>query len=199
MSVEGSSPLYRARLAVLLGLMVAAACARLVPHPPNVTPVAAMALLGGATFVDRRAALAVPLGAMLLSDIGLGLLRYHPSLVFTPMLLVIYGCFVVIVCLGFLLRGRRSPLRVAMVTLTASVLFFAVTNLGVWALGDLYPRTGAGLASCFVEAIPFFRNTLAGDAVSAFALFGALGMIEREFPRLADPIACGPRRGAVRT
>jgi hypothetical protein len=135
MSTEQSSPLYRGRFAVLLGLMLVAAATRLVPHPPNVTPIAAMALFGGATFVDRRAALGIPLGAMLLSDIGLALLRYDPSQVFTPMLLVIYASFVMIVCLGFILRGRRRPLRVVMVTLAASVLFFAVTNLGVWALG----------------------------------------------------------------
>jgi len=196
MSAEKSSPLYRGRFVVLLGLVLVAAGTRLVPHPPNVTPVAAMALLGGATFVDRRAALGIPLGAMLLSDIGLALLRYDPSLVFTPMLLVIYGCFAVIVCLGFILRGRRRSLG-ALVTLAASVLFFVVTNLGVWALGDLYPRTAAGLGACFVAAIPFFRNTLGGDAVSAFVLFGALAMVERGFPRLADPIARGARREAV--
>jgi hypothetical protein len=61
----------------------------------------------------------------------------------------------------------------------------------------LYPRTEAGLRACFVAAIPFFRNTLAGDAVSAFALFGALAMVERGFPRLADPIARGAQRGSV--
>ena len=198
MSVEASSPLYRGRFAVLIGLVLVAAATRLVPHPPNVTPVAAMALFGGATFVDRRAALAIPLGAMLLSDIGLAFVRYDPSLVFTPMLLVIYGSFAMIVGLGFILRGRRRPLRVALVMLTASVLFFVVTNLGVWALGGLYPRTAAGLGACFVAAIPFFRNTLAGDAVSAFVLFGALAIVERGFPRLADPIARGARREAVR-
>ncbi len=197
MTDGASSLVYRVRFLVLLGMMAAAAASRLLPHPPNMTPIAAMALLGGACFVDRRAALAVPLGAMLASDIALGLLDDDLSLVFGPMLVVVYGCFALIVCLGFLLRGRRRPLRVASATLASSVLFFVVTNLGVWALGALYPRTSAGLVACFVAAIPFFRNTLAGDAAFALALFGGLAAAERGFPPLRDPLVVMPRREAA--
>ncbi|MCI0658612.1 MAG: hypothetical protein L0170_16285, partial [Acidobacteria bacterium] len=65
-------------------LIALATICRLIPHPPNFTPVLAVALFGGAT-LPRRAALAIPLLAMLLSDLALG----YP---FGWMNLVVYGC-----------------------------------------------------------------------------------------------------------
>jgi hypothetical protein len=188
--------MYRVRFLVLLGMVTAAAASRLIPHPPNVTPIAAMALLGGACFADRRAAFAVPLGAMLASDLGLGLLHGNLSLVLGPMLLVIYGCFAATVCLGFLLRGRRCALPIASIALASSILFFVVSNFGVWALGSLYPRTWDGLVACYVAAIPFFRNTILGDAAYALMLFGGLALAEREFPALREPLVATPAGGA---
>jgi hypothetical protein len=186
------------RFVVLLGMTAAAAVSRLLPHPPNLTPIAAIALLGGSCFVDRRAAFAVPLGAMLASDIALARLHGDLSLVVGPMQLVVYGSFAAIVCLGFLLRGRRRALPVAGATLASSVLFFVATNLGVWALGALYPRTSDGLIACFVAALPFFRNTLAGDVGYVLALFGGLALVERGFPILRDPLVVVPRRESAR-
>ena len=147
-----------------------------------------MALLGGACFADRRAAFAVPLAAMLLSDVALGLLHRGLSSVFRPMTVVIYGCFATTVCLGFLLRARRRALPIAGAALGTSVVFFAVTNFGVWALQSLYPRTWGGLLSCYGAALPFLRNTILGDATYALVLFGGLALTEREFQALRDPV-----------
>jgi uncharacterized membrane protein len=158
------------RWMVIAGLIGAAAATRLLPHPPNVTPVAAMALFGGAHLADRRLAFLVPLAAMFASDLVLGLHALVP---------VVYGAFALIVWIGTRLAGRITPARVAVATLAGSVLFFAVTNFGVWALGGLYPRTAAGLVAAYVAAIPFFRNTLVGDAAYALALFGGYALLER--------------------
>jgi hypothetical protein len=69
------------------------------------------------------------------------------------------------------------------------VLFFVVTNFGVWAFTDMYPRTGDGLTACFIAAIPFFRNTLAGDLFYAAVLFGGLAWAESRFPQVRPAAA----------
>ncbi len=172
------------RFAVLLGFLFMAAASRLVPHPPNFTPLAALALFGGACFSDRCAAFLVPFGAMFLSDLVIG---WHRGWSW------VYGSFALIVCLGFWLRGRRTFARTAAATVTGSVLFFAITNFGVWAMGSLYPRTASGLVTCYVAAVPFFRNTLAGDALCAAVLFSGLALAEKWFPSMREPAPVGTR------
>jgi hypothetical protein len=158
------------RLALLITMVFGAAATRLLPHPPNLAPIAAMALFGGAYFVDKRLAFLLPLAALFLSDIVLGLYNQIP---------VTYGSFALIVCLGFWLKERRTWLHITAATLASSVLFFITTNFGVWAFGSLYPKTMEGLLACYVAAIPFFRHTLLGDALYAAALFGGFALIER--------------------
>jgi len=176
------------RFATLICMTMATAATRLLPHPPNLTPIAAMALFGGAHFASPLAAFAVPLSAMVVSDVllGFGLDRVMPF---------VYGSFVFTVWLGRWLRGRRSPLAIALAAVSASLVFFVVTNLGVWLAGDLYSRTLDGLVICYIAAIPFFGNTLAGDAFYTVVLFGgfALGqryvaaLRERGLPALESP------------
>jgi hypothetical protein len=158
------------RLGIIVGLIVAAAAARLIPHPPNFTPVGAMALFAGATLADRRWAMLMPLAALFLSDLVLG---SHSTLLF------VYGAFVLITLLGrTLMNHRRSPLRIGGASLAASVLFFTVTNFGSWISYDWYAATPEGLLACYTAAIPFFGNTVAGDLVYSAALFGGLALIE---------------------
>jgi hypothetical protein len=145
-------------------ILLAVAC-RLVPHPPNFTPVLAVALFGGA-MLPRRVAWVVPLVAMFVSDVAL---RYP----FGWMNLVIYGCFLAAVWLGSFLRGHRTWGRTAAATLAGSVFFYLATNFAVWlAPSFLYEHTAAGLVRCYVMALPFFRNSLAGDLFWTGALFG---------------------------
>ena len=168
-----------ARFVTLVGMTLTAAATRLLPHPPNLTPIAAMALFGGAHFASPIAAFAVPLSAMFLSDglLGFGLHRVMPF---------VYGSFAFTVCLGRWLRSRRSPLAVGVAAVSGSLFFFVVTNLGVWLVGDLYPRTFDGLVTCYIAAIPFFSNTLAGDACYTVALFGGFALAQRYVPTLDD-------------
>src|SRR6476646_8656411 len=137
-------------LAILSGILVAAAL-RLVPHPPNFTPIGAMALLSGAYLGRRLLAFAAPLGAMLLSDLVLGF--YHGQA-------TVYFSIAVIVIIGMLALNRITPLRVGTAALVSSVLFFTITNFGMWLFSGIYPRTIFGLEACFVAAVPFFQNTL---------------------------------------
>ena len=146
-------------------LIALATLCRLVPHPPNFTPVLAVALFGGA-MLPRRTALAVPFLAMLLSDFVLG----YP---FGWMNLVVYGCFLAGVGLGRLFGVRSTWRRRIPATLTGSVIFFIVTNFAVWLdPSSLYDRTLEGLTRCYVMALPFFRNSLLGDLFWSVSLFG---------------------------
>jgi hypothetical protein len=174
--------------------MIVAACAsRLIPHPPNFAPIGAIALFGGACFASRRAAFVVPLAAMFLSDLAIGLLSGDLSLGLHRLIPVVYGSFGLIVCLGFLLRTRRTVVPIAGATLAGSVVFFVLTNFGVWAFGSWYPNTWEGLVACYVAAIPFFHNTLLGDAVYSTALFGGLALAEKGLPVLREPELALPK------
>ena len=169
--------MYRIRFSVITGMILAGVASRLIPHPPNFAPIGAMALFGGACFTRKRWAVVVPLAAMFFSDLVLGLHRLIP---------VVYGTFALIVCLGYWLRTRRKLGPIAVATLGSSVLFFVLTNFGVWAFGSLYPRTFEGLRACYVAALPFFGGTLLGDAAFSAALFGGLALAERIVPGLRN-------------
>jgi hypothetical protein len=177
------------RFLAILGITFSAAAMRLIPHPPNVTPIAAVALFGGVYFTNKKTALLVPMVAMYLSDLVLGFFFYYFGW-FHGLMPFVYTSFVVTVCLGFLVRRRLTPLTVGGAALIGSVLFFIVTNFGVWLVNNLYPKTLAGLLSCYLAAIPFFRNTLAGDAVYTLVLFGSFALAQHYLPVLrAGPIA----------
>src|SRR5260370_4744902 len=117
------------RSAVLSGMILLAALSRLIPHPPNFTPIGAMALFGGACFADRRIAFIVPLAAMLLSDLAIGLLSGDMSLGLHRLIPAVYGTFGLIVFLGFWLRKRRTVLPVAGATLAGSAPVLLRTHL----------------------------------------------------------------------
>lgn len=167
---------------VVIGI---AALSRFLPHPPNVTPLAALALTG-ALYLDRRFAFVLPLAAMLLSDLFLGVHRIMPF---------VYVSFAASSAIGLLLRERRSIPVIAGASLAGSVLFFIVTNFGVWLVGDggVYPKTLAGLTECYVLAIPFFRNTLLGDLVYVAILSGTFEVARRWMPAWAMPTEAARR------
>jgi hypothetical protein len=164
-----------ARLLALLSAILVAAALRLVPHPPNFAPIGAMALFSGA-YLDRRAlAFAAPFGALALSDAILG---------FYPEALFVYLSVAAIVLIGWTIAKRKTVLGIGIAALASSLFFFVVTNFGVWLVMDYYPKTLAGLAACYVAAIPFFQNTMAGDLFYSALLFGGFALLERAVPRI---------------
>ncbi len=184
------------RFFTILGIILTAAAIRLLPHPPNVTPIAAMALFGGVYFNSRRAAFLVPLAAMYLGDIFLGFFVYDFGW-FHLLMPFVYAGFTVTVCLGLSIRRRLTPLTVGGAALAGSVLFFILTNFGVWLVGSWYPKTPAGLLSCYIAAIPFFRNMLAGNAVYTLIFFGGFAVAQRYLPVLREEPAGVPARACV--
>jgi len=173
---ERENLLYRTLLA--LAIIALAAALRIAPHPWNFTPVGAMALFSGAIIRDRRLAFFFPILALFVGDIFIGFHKLMP---------VVYASFLVSVAIGFWLRDRRTVGRITAATLFGAAQFFLVTNFAVWAFGLSYPPNSAGLFACYMAGIPFFWNTLAGDAVYAALFFGGFALAERLFPALREP------------
>jgi hypothetical protein len=160
-----------ARFFTLAAIIVAVALFRYLPHPPNVSPIAAMALFAGATVSDRRAAFLVPFLALFVGDVLIGL---HDTMLF------VYSAFALTVLAGFVLRSRLQPVYIAIAALFSSVLFFLITNFGVWLTSAMYPLSSEGLVQAYVAGIPFFQNTLLGDLAFNALLFGGYALLQRK-------------------
>ncbi len=166
---------FRARPVVLFLLVLSAAFARLLPHPPNFTPIGAMALFGGALFCSRKAAWLVPLAAMFVSDLVLFLWHGWPL---GWMTLVIYACILGSVEIGRRMGPAKGLWSVVFASFLSALLFFVVTNFAVWLGSTFYPKTLLGLWECYLAALPFFGNTLGAYALYGLALFGGFSLLE---------------------
>ncbi len=138
----------------------------LLPHPANLAPVGAICLFGG-VILPRKLGWWLPLAILIISDCFLG---FYRGIGFTWLGFLLVGLF------GMTLRTRSNWFRVPVGIAGSSVLFFIVSNFGVWLQGQMYPHTWAGLVNCYELALPFFRNTFLGDAVYGVALFGAYAL-----------------------
>jgi len=163
----------------LTAIILALAVFRLLPHLPNVSPVAAMALFGGAYFADRRTAFIVPFVALFLSDLILGL---HNSMIF------VYAGFALTVVIGFALKGRVGVTSTAFAVIASSVLFFVLTNFGAWMTSGLYAKSAQGLMQAFAAGIPFFQNSLLGNLVFAAIIFGGYHLLKNNVAALKSPV-----------
>ncbi|MFT5327221.1 MAG: hypothetical protein ACI8P0_005110 [Planctomycetaceae bacterium] len=180
MQPTNESFIRQPRFLILTALVLLAALVRLIDGAQNFAPIGAMALFGGACFASRKAAFLVPLSAMLLSDVLLNLTR-HSNLWSEAWKLTAftYLAFVLVVSLGMLLRNRtRSVFAIAGGSLVGSIVFFLVSNFGWWMTMGFHAPNFAGLTQCYVQALPFFRNTIASDLAFNAVLFGCFALAE---------------------
>ncbi|MCZ6702128.1 MAG: hypothetical protein O6940_03705 [Ignavibacteria bacterium] len=161
---------------ILTGMIFIAAFVRLIPHPPNFVPIAAMALFGGAYFTKRWVAFLIPLAAMLITDLILG---FHSTM------WAVYLSFMLMVVIGMLFIKQKKISNIFLASVSASVLFFAITNFAVWASGIYYPKDLSGLAASYTAAIPFFHYTLLGDLFFVALMFGSFELVKAKYPQLA--------------
>lgn len=169
---------------VLYLYVVGAVLFRLVPHPWNVTPLAAMFLFSGATFRSKSKSLLVPLVALLASDYAVDLLLYHGAYRwFSPFT---WLGFMLIGLLGWTLRSRWNWARIGGISVAASAIFFLVSNFGVWLAWTMYPRSASGLAECYAAGLPFFGNTLAGDLFFSALMFGSYYWLVHRKPGVVE-------------
>jgi len=147
------------------------------PHPANFAPVAAIALFSAVHLNNKKLAFIVPLAAMLISNLFLG---FYAGMEW------VYGAFAVIVLVGYWLKGRmensKGGKKLAYLfgtTAAASIIFFIISNFGVWMTGTMYALTFDGLVLCYTMAIPFYRNSLAGDLFYVTVMFGIYALVTR--------------------
>ena len=140
------SPFNKSQKIVLV-IIIFGILARLIPHPPNFSPVTAIALFSGLNFKNKKFAFLIPILILFISDLLIGISMIN---------IFVYSGFLLVVQLGSKIRSIRF-----LNIILASLIFFIISNFGVWIIG--YPKTIDGLILCYTMAIPFFGYSLAGD------------------------------------
>lgn len=168
--------MLNARNLFILVLIILAAGLRIADILPyNFTPIAAIALFGGAMFSNRALAFVLPMAIMFISDLFIGM---H------GLMWAVYAGFLAIVLIGQLVRKNPTMLAAFGGALAGSVLFFLITNAAVWFGSPHYAQDLTGLLGSYAAGIPFFRGTLAGDLLFTGVLFGSYKLAEYKFPTL---------------
>lgn len=157
------------KVVIAILLVIIGVIARLMPHAWNVAPMAAIALFSGA-FLGKKYALFVPIIALLLSDIVVGFYDWKLAL-------SVYSSYALIGLIGIMIGKKPDMKNIFVASLVGSLTFFFLTNWSFWQFSSWYAHTGHGLLACYVQALPFFRNTIVGDLSFNFILFGAYGLI----------------------
>jgi hypothetical protein len=174
------SKLITPRFIFITSAIFVVAASRLFPHIPNFTPLAAMALFGGAYLSDKRMAFIVPLLALFISDVALQLLfgwGFHNTMIY------VYAGFIVTSLIGMLVKRNITIQSVAAGSLVSSILFFIITNFGVWAANG-FQMGVTGLETTYLLGIPFFAPTVAGDLFFNALLFGSFYFAQIKYPVL---------------
>jgi hypothetical protein len=170
----------RNKLLIITAIIVFGVIARLLPHFPNFAPMGALALFAVAFYKRKYLALVIPGLAWWLSDLYLNNMIYNSAdgfTLFTADQFFSLFALTLIVILGKLLFKKVNAPNVMIGSLSASLIFFVVSNLGVWMQGILYPKTLQGLVECYSMALPFYRGTLVSDLIFTGVFFGAMHMM----------------------
>ncbi|SMO92966.1 DUF6580 family putative transport protein [Gracilimonas mengyeensis] len=176
------------RFLVLSGFIVIAALSRIVPHPYNFAPIGAMSIFGAAYFTDKKFSFLLPLAAMFVSDLLVNNLLYANFyggfVLFTPGFWWMYGSIALIVLAGIFILKKVNTKTVIAGSLSASIIFFLVTNFGAWLGNPIYPQGLEGLFMSYAAGIPFFHYTVLGDLVYSGVMFGAFEYARSKTPAL---------------
>lgn len=170
------------RFYLVISLILAAAVVRLLPHAPNFAPVGAMGLFGAA-YLRKSWALAIPFGALFLSDLVLNntiYSAYYPTFTWisSPWMYLSFAA-VVLVGMAWFSSGVRN-IKIAGAAVSSALVFFLVSNFFVFVESGMYPKTAAGLLMCYTAGLPFLTNTLASDLLYSTVLFGAYQFAARK-------------------
>ena len=169
---------------VIISLILFASFSRIIPHMPNFTPIGAMALFGGAYLKNRYYAFLNPISSLWLSDLILNnfIFSFYSDFTwFYPGFLWQYTSFILIIIIGYLFLKKLNFKNVFITTVLSSLLFFIITNFGVWISGSMYTLDFQGLITCYTMALPFFKGTLLGFMCYSAFLFGVLEFSKHKF------------------
>jgi len=174
------------RVIFVASLILTGAFLRLIPHWPNFTPIAAMALFGGAYFSKKYMAFIIPLVAMFISDLILGL---HSTMI------AVYISFAITVSIGIMISNNKKVLNIIGASVLSTIIFFVITNFAAWLGSPLYPQSFTGLMESYAaglvflndgsQGISFFLNSLVGDLFYNGVFFGVFYLASLRFPVLA--------------
>ncbi len=177
------------RLLLIVTLILGAAFSRLIPHWPNFTPIAAIAIFGGATFSKKSMAWLIPFFALFLSDLILGF--HHIST-----MIAVYFSFFLISGIGILIRQNKSIFNISIAVFASSILFFLITNFAAWLSMPFYEKSFSGLISAYIAGIAFFNqagmgvsffiNEMMGTAFYCSVLFGSFYLLEKNYPAFRE-------------
>lgn len=170
-----NSTLFNPRTLLITAIVLVAAISRVFPHIPNFSPIAAMALFGGACMSNKRIAFIIPLAAMFLSDIIIG---FHNTMIY------VYTAFVITTVIGWSIRNKVKVQNLFLASIVSSIVFFLITNTGVWLANGMHNGV-AGMTGTYILGIPFFRTTLISDLFYNTVLFGFFYLAQLRFPVLA--------------
>ena len=145
----------RYRNIVIASIVILAVLSRLVPHPPNFAPITGIALFSSKKINNKLFGIILPIIPLFISDLFIGISFIN---------IFVYISFIIIYFLGSI--SQKIDVKSVFFS---SVIFFILTNLGVWYLG--YPKNIEGLITCFTLAVPFFINTILGDLFYSFIFF----------------------------
>lgn len=173
---------------IVAGAIFIVALSRLLPHLPNFTPLASMALFGGAYLYNKKHAYMFTFAALIVSDILVNTFLYHDTnfinYLTQPYVWAVYFSFLLTVFMGTSMQQNISIFKVAFFSVSASFLFWLITNFACWPNNPLYTQDAAGLLNCYVAAIPYLGNVL-GDLFYNTILFGTAFLLARRIPALA--------------
>tara|TARA_Y100000590_G_scaffold213372_1_gene241794 strand:- start:60892 stop:61410 length:519 start_codon:yes stop_codon:yes gene_type:complete len=144
---------------------------RLIPHPPNFTPIIAVAILSHYFFKNIYMSFSVLFVSLFISDLIIGL--------YTNMILVYFSIFIIayIFFKNFKMVNYKNLFIAGLI---GSLIFFLISNFGVWLLGSLYEKNFSGLINCYVLAIPFFKNTFLSTIFYSYLTFFSLDFLKKK-------------------
>ncbi|MEX1188034.1 MAG: DUF6580 family putative transport protein [Bacteroidia bacterium] len=171
------------KIGIVISAIAIAAFFRLIPHWPNFTPLAAIALMGGSLFSKKWMSIIVPLLALVVSDALTVLLINYKYITLGEYFsssgtALIYFSMLVMIGIGYLIREKRSFGHLAVAAGSSAIAFFVISNFGVW-LNNSLPKTFYGLLATYEMGIPFFANNLAGNVFYTFLFFGILSRVNQ--------------------
>ncbi len=156
------------RIGLICLLIVIGVISRIIPHIPNFAPITAIALLAGVVFQDRKISMLVPIISMILGDI---LLQITSGSGFHSTWLWVYAGIIAMTLIGRFLKNHLSPSAILSSSIAGSIIFFFISNFGVWASTNMYPPTLVGLQACYLMGIPFFYGTFLSDVFYSLLFF----------------------------
>lgn len=161
---------------IFIGLILLAGMIRMIPHPWNFTPLLAVCIFSGTKIKHNGLAIFLPLVAIFIGDLFLGI---YSSMVW------VYSGYILVILLSRILGNSKSINSKIISVVSGSLIFFIISNFGVWISGTMYSKNFQGLLECYIAGIPFYKNTLIGTIIYSSIFFGIAEIIERNLIQIA--------------